>query len=236
MTGKQKQESEKGTRKDQMLDELFSRYRELAQSADALFHTIQEKYPLSVKCRVHCCDCCYAIFGVFPVEAAYVAYHFSRLDRRIRRNVIRHAEKSEVEMLKAHDQLEQVFEDNQKMKAFGLGKQRVRCPLLKEQKECILYEHRPIICRVYGVPFSLKSDGKKSRSYVCGLSAFESKVSYPAVKLDNIYERLVLLSQEMLSETAKGKKTQPAKANLMLSLSKVLRMSVNDIIEGNLGE
>ena len=122
------------------------------------------------------------------------------------------------------------------MKAFGLGKQRVRCPLLKEKKECILYEHRPIICRVYGVPFSLKSDGKKSRSYVCGLSAFEEKVSYPTVKLDNIYERLVLLSQDMLAKTAKGKKAQKAKADLMLSLPKVLRMSAHDIIEGNFGE
>jgi len=117
-----------------------------------------------------------------------------------------------------------------------LGKQRVRCPLLKDKKECVLYEHRPIICRVYGVPFSLKSDGKKSRSYVCGLSEFEAKVSYPTVKLDSIYQRLVLLSQEMLAKTAKGKKTQPAKANLMLSLTKVVRMSVNDIIEGNFGE
>ena len=72
-------------------------------------------------------------------------------------------------MLKAHDRLEEVFEDNQRMKNFGLGKQRVKCPLLKDKKECILYDHRPIICRVYGVPFSLKGDKKKA-AQILGLS------------------------------------------------------------------
>lgn len=219
-----------------MIDELFSRYSAIAKTADSLFKIIQEKYPLSVKCRIHCCDCCFAIFGVFPIEAAYISYHFSRLDRKVRRDVIRRAEKSEVEMLKAHDRLEEVFEDNQRMKNFGLGKQRVKCPLLKNKKECVLYDHRPIICRVYGVPFSVKTEGKKSPSYVCGISDFEAKVSYPTVKLDNIYQQLVELSREMLTETAKGKKAQPKKANLMLPLSKVLRMSLDDLIEGKFGE
>jgi Fe-S-cluster containining protein len=219
-----------------MIDDLFSRYGTIAKTADSLFKIIQEKYPLSVKCRIHCCDCCFAIFGVFPIEAAYINFHFSRLDRKIRRDIVRRAEKSEVEMLKAHDRLEEVFEDNQRMKNFGLGKQRVKCPLLKDKKECILYDHRPIICRVYGVPFSLKGDKKKAASYVCGISGFEAKVSYPTVKLDNIYQQLVELSKEMLTETAKGKKAQPKKANLMLPLSKVLRMSLDDIIEGKFGE
>ena len=51
------------------------------------------------------------------------------------------------------------------MKVYGLGKQRVRCPLLTEKEECVLYEKRPIICRIYGVPFSLKN-GDKEKAYV----------------------------------------------------------------------
>ena len=135
-------------------------------------------------------------------------------------------------MLKAKDSLK-VFEEDPKMKVYGLGKQRVRCPLLSEKEECVLYERRPIICRIYGVPYSLHKE-KKELAYVCGISGFEEKASYPTVKLDNIYQEACQLSIEMLKEA--GFLNPAAKANLMLPLARVLRMSFEDIVKGNFGE
>ncbi len=132
-------------------------------------------------------------------------------------------------MLKAKDTLK-VFDEDPKMKVYGLGKQRVRCPFLSDKEECVLYETRPIICRVYGVPYSLRKE-KKEHSYVCGISGFEEKASYPTVKLDKIYSELCKLSEKLLTE---GKTLHPdRKANLMLPLSRILRMSFDDIIKGN---
>jgi Fe-S-cluster containining protein len=215
-----------------MIENLFLQYEDIARKADLLFKTIQEKYPASVKCRVRCCDCCHAIFGVFPIEAAHINYHFNRLDRKVRRDALRRAEKAEAEMLKAKDRLK-VFEDDPKMKVFGLGKQRVRCPLLQDSEECVLYENRPIICRVYGVPYTLKKENKEV-SYVCGLSNFEEKASYPSVKLDNIYQELVRLSMDLLTEA--GYLNPAAKANLMLPLARVVRMPFEEIMKGKFGE
>ena len=215
-----------------MIEEIFSKYATEARKADYLFHSIQEKYPLSVKCRIRCSDCCHAIFGVFPIEAAYINYHFNRMERRVKRDVLRRAEKAETEVIKAKDKLHQAFEDKPDMKVFGLGKQRVRCPFLTEKKECVLYDRRPIICRVYGVPYSLKK-GKKEKSYVCCLSEFEEKASYPAVKLNKIYDALCQLSKELLT---KAGTTQPEKANYMLPLSRILRMPFEKIIKGDFEE
>jgi len=215
-----------------MLNDLFSKYTFIVRKADHLFHTIQEKYPLSVQCRIRCCDCCHAIFGVFPIEAAYINHHFNRLERRMRRDIIRRAEKAEAEMLKAKDSLK-VFEDKPEMKVYGLGKQRVRCPLLQDTEECVLYENRPIICRVYGVPYILRKEDKEV-SYVCGISNFEEKVSYQSVKLDKVYQELVRLSTDLLTEA--GFLNPAAKANLMLPLSRVVRMPFEDIMKGNFGE
>ena len=215
-----------------MIDNLFLEYAYIARKADLLFKSIQEKYSASVKCRVRCCDCCNAIFGVFPIEAAYINYHFNRLERKVRRDALRRAEKAEAEMLKAKERLK-VFEDDPKMKVFGLGKQRVRCPLLQDSEECALYENRPIICRVYGVPYTLKKENKEV-SYVCGMSNFEEKASYPAVKLDNIYHKLVKLSMDMMTEA--GYLNPAAKADLMLPLERVVRMPFEDIMKGNFGE
>lgn len=215
-----------------MINDLFSRYENIARKADILFKTIQEKYQISVRCRIHCCDCCHAIFGVFPIEAAYINYHFNKMERKIRRDVLRQAEKAEAEMLKVKDRL-QVFEDDPKMKVFGLGKQRVRCPLLQDSEECVLYEERPIICRIYGVPYSVK-DGKKEISFVCGISGFEEKATYPTVKLDKLYQELTSLSKDLLTEA--GYLNPAAKANLMLPLARVLRMPFEEIMKGNFEE
>jgi Fe-S-cluster containining protein len=217
-----------------MIDNIFSRYELEARKADYLFKTIQEKYPLSVKCRIRCCDCCYAVFGVFPIEAAYINYHFNRLERKIKRDVLRKAEKAEIEILKVRDKLQQTFNDKPEVQIYGLGKHKIRCPFLTERDECLLYEKRPIICRIYGVPYSLK-DGKKETSYVCGISGFETNVSYPTVKLYKIYGELCKFSEELLSEGG----TPIAKLNkakLMLPLSRVVRMPFNEIIEGSFGE
>lgn len=215
-----------------MREELFPQYEVLAGKADILFKTVYEKYPDSVRCRIRCCDCCNAIFGLFPIEAAYINYHFFRLDRKVRRDALRRAEKAEGEILKAKDSLK-VFDEDPKMKVYGIGKQRVRCPLLSDKEECVLYEYRPVICRIYGVPYSLHK-GKKELAYVCGMSRFEAEASYPTVKLDNLYQKLVTLSVEMLEEA--GFLNPAAKATLMLPLSRILRMSFEDIVKGNFGE
>jgi len=212
-----------------MIEELFSEYAILARKADILFKTVQEKYPDSVRCRIRCCDCCHAVFGVFPIEAAYIHSHFSRLERKVRRDILRRAEKGEDEILKAKDTLK-VFDEDPKMKVYGLGKQRVRCSFLGEKEECVFYETRPIICRIYGVPYSLRKE-KKEHAYVCSISGFEEKASYPTVKLDKIYSELCKLSEKLLTE---GKTLHPdRKANLMLPLSRILRMSFDDILSGN---
>lgn len=214
-----------------MLNDLFSKYVHEVQKADHLFKIIQEKYPLSVCCRIHCCDCCHAVFGVFPIEAAYINYHFNRLDRKIRRDILRRAEKAETEVLKTKDKLK-IFDDKPQMKVYGLGKQRVRCPLLTDREECVLYEKRPTICRIYGVPFSLK-DGNKEKAYVCGVSGFQTKVTYPTVKLYKIYNELYKLSEELFKNTGSAR---PEKAALMLPLSRILRMSFEAIIKGDFEE
>lgn len=214
-----------------MLDDLFSKYVLETRKADHLFKTIQEKYPLSVKCRIHCCDCCHAVFGVFPIEAAVINYHFNHLERKIRRDVLRRAEKAEADVLRAKDKLK-AFDDKPQMKVYGLGKQRVRCPLLTEREECVLYEKRPIICRIYGVPFSLKTKDKE-RSYVCNISGFQEKVTYPTVKLYKIYNQLCKLSEELFKKVGT---THPEKAFLMLPLSRVVRMPFETLIKGDFEE
>ncbi|MDL1970907.1 MAG: YkgJ family cysteine cluster protein [Candidatus Desulfofervidaceae bacterium] len=207
------------------LFDFFGEYENWAQKADILFKKIAHDFPECVRCRVHCCDCCYAPFGVFIIEGAYLNYHFNRLDTRRKKEILRRIEKTEADLLAARDRLH-VFDDNPKMKVFGLGKQRVRCPFLNDRDECDLYDKRPIICRIYGVPFSIKDE-----AHVCGLSNFKKGVTYPVVKLDKIYDELRRLSEDLLIW---ARSPHPERSLLMLPIARAIRLPLDDLIKGML--
>ena len=79
------------------------------------------------------------------------------------------------------------------------GRQRVRCPLLGNDGRCVLYAHRPVTCRLYGVPTAIAGKG-----HVCGRSAFLPGVSYPTVTMDRIRERLMDLSTDLARHMHSG--------------------------------
>ena len=72
------------------------------------------------------------------------------------------------------------------------AKARIRCPLLDSNDQCVLYDYRPITCRLYGIPTAIGGKG-----HVCGQSNFAAGASYPTVHLDKIQERLDRLSVEI---------------------------------------
>ncbi|MBP3730671.1 MAG: YkgJ family cysteine cluster protein [Mailhella sp.] len=72
------------------------------------------------------------------------------------------------------------------------GRERVRCPLLGLDDTCLLYEHRPITCRLYGVPTVIQG-----KAHVCGTCRFEKGRSYPTVALDRIQDRLADMSRRI---------------------------------------
>jgi len=205
--------------------ELFEEYRIWVRKADNAFKKMREEYGSCIPCRIHCYDCCYAIFGLFLIEAVYINHHFNSLKRRERREAIIQAEKTEAELFKVKDKIS-VFDDDPKTKIYGLGKQRVRCPLLNDQKECILYDNRPITCRLYGIPVSI--NGKAS---VCGKTEFRKGIAYPTFNLDTVYKELYRLSKELL-----GQANSPylEKAALLVSVSKAIRTPITNLIEENL--
>ena len=68
----------------------------------------------------------------------------------------------------------------------------VRCPLLDKDDRCLLYEVRPITCRLYGVPTAIGG-----KAHTCGKTGFVQGEAYPTVALDKIQQRLTLLSEEL---------------------------------------
>jgi Fe-S-cluster containining protein len=126
------------------------------------------------------------------------------------------------EMEKLKTMLE-TFADDPQMQNYTLARERVRCPLLDDHDECVLYHRRPITCRLYGIPTRIQGKVR-----VCGKSGFKQGEKYPVFDLDAMYHKLYLLSRELV-ETEKQEDME--KASLLISVSKAVQNPINELIE-----
>ena len=203
------------------LSQLFHSYELLADKADEAFQSMEKEHGVCIKCERHCSDCCHAVFGLFLIETAYLKEQFDRLAPEICREALQRCNEAERAIKRLEIKL-QNYEDDQQMQIQILAKERIRCPLLNENQECILYAHRPITCRVYGIP--TKIHGK---AHACGKAEFKKGESYPTYDMDRVYRDLYTLSEAMLTNSEKG---NPEKASLLISVPKAISTPLDDLI------
>jgi Fe-S-cluster containining protein len=177
----------------------FDKYETLVAEVDKIFRAMQEAHTDCIRCEVHCCDCCHAVFDVTLIEAVYINYHFNKsLTRKERRPILRRAEKTDRRYYQIKQKLQKMYIDQGKPpeEVFQhLAHERVPCPLLNDEELCDLYVRRPITCRVYGIPTSIGGT-----AHICGKSAFKEGTNYPTVNLDKMNDHLFELSKDLLTD------------------------------------
>ncbi len=205
---------------------LFEPYDNLVTKADQAFQRMQNEFSECIKCELHCSDCCHAVFGLFLAEAVFLKRDFDQLDEDKKKTALKRGDEADKEL----EQLEKMlktFEDDPQMSAYSMAKAKIRCPLLNDNNECILYSYRPITCRVYGIPIMVQGVPR-----VCGKAGFQKNQTYPTFNLDGVYRELYQLSTELLGKA--GEKAQE-KASLLLSVSKVIKTPIDELIGQNPG-
>ena len=176
----------------------FRRYEALLEVADQLFDQVSRQYPECVRCKVGCSDCCHAIFDLTLIEALYLNHKFNERyagpDKAALLEAANTADRS-VNRIKreAYRALQQGKNETDILAK--LAEERIRCPLLDENERCFLYEHRPITCRLYGIPTAIGGQG-----HTCGISGFEQGKPYPTVHMEKINEQLQQISAELVRD------------------------------------
>jgi Fe-S-cluster containining protein len=205
----------------------FDRYLALSKAADAVFDQVKESHPECVNCRVECSDCCHAIFDLTLIEALYLNHRFEeRFSGKEREDLLTRANTADRRIAKlkrkAFQSLQAGEEESDILEK--LGSERVGCPLLNEKSLCDLYDHRPITCRLYGIPASIGGKGR-----TCALSGFEAGKAYPTVNIDVIITRL----QELSAEVIRDMKAKHIKlADLLMPVSMALLTEFDDAYFG----
>jgi Fe-S-cluster containining protein len=193
--------------------QLFRSYELLVDKADQAFQEMQQRYGDCVRCERHCSDCCHAVFGLFLIEAAYLKQNFDQISKeKIKKSFLRCNEADKA--LKRLEKMLKSYENDPDMQGYAMARERIRCPLLDDNLDCILHPFRPITCRVYGIPIKIQGKAR-----VCGKSEFKKGVTYPAFDLDGVYRDLYGLSKEFLKQSGIN---DLEKASLLVSVSKTI--------------
>lgn len=200
---------------------LFEPYDTLISQADEAFNRMKRDFPECIQCEPHCSDCCHAVFGLFLVEAAFLRHDFEQVEASEKEAALHRSLEADREAHLLERTLKE-FEDDPEMRTYTMARARIRCPLLNNHDECILYECRPATCRVYGIPTMVQGTPR-----VCGKSGFKKGIEYPIFNLDGVQRELFRLSSEMVVRLDKN---ASEKASLLFSVSKVLQTPLETLI------
>lgn len=142
---------------------LVSQYLQVCNAVDAEFERNRAIYGSRIQCRAGCSDCCGQLFQITEIEADYIVEGVAQMAAGLREE-LRALARTYLEARKT------LIGDGEEPEAWGslppVGT-RLACPALKDGV-CRIYEHRPLICRKFGIP--LYNPDKPGRVFACELN------------------------------------------------------------------
>lgn len=209
----------------------FERYETLVATADEAFERIKRAFAGCVKCEERCADCCHALFDLTLIEALYIHHKFDDQFKGTKKvELLEKANQTDRRTYKLKRQAFKNFQagKNEDEIVAEMAFERVRCPLLNEKDLCDLYDHRPITCRLYGIPTAIGGAG-----HTCGKSGFNQGEKYPTVNLDTVHSRLQQISAELLRDI---KSKNIKLADLLIPLSSAILTTFDAVFLGLVDE
>lgn len=174
------------------LSDIFRNYELLEAQASAVFDRVAGQYPDCVACHAGCDDCCHAVFDLSLVEAMHLNKKFlEKFPHGLKRSqIMDRASVIDRKLALAKRDLYQAEKGGESAADIMRRASAMRspCPLLEDGK-CLMYDERPITCRLYGIPLAIGG-----KAHVCGLSRFDPGGSYPTARLEKFQQRLEELS------------------------------------------
>ena len=127
---------------------------------DDWFKTIREKYAAHMQCGKGCTACCHGLFDISLEDALQVARGYRQLPADIRQQVYTRALALQQAILGHRPPSPTLFgEDDPQIDEIVNAANSPPCPCLGDGGECLIYDYRPISCRLEGVPMVDTRDG-----------------------------------------------------------------------------
>lgn len=129
-------------------------YRSLLDRVDAWYRGVKAKFPEQVPCERGCRDCCLGLFDISLADRDLLREGLAQADDATRRDIEARARSILARLREIYLDLDDTLDgwDSDAIDDLcdALGDEE--CPVLGPEGECRLYAHRPLTCRMSGVP------------------------------------------------------------------------------------
>ena len=134
-------------------------YKRVLERADEWFRSVTAEQPQNLQCGRGCSMCCYGLFEIGSGDIPLLDEGLSKLHPSRRNMIVRRAREIDHPNIREISPIEK--------EAFFDRTASTPCPNLDERGMCMIYEHRPLICRTFGLPLR---NGAKYLGDVCELN------------------------------------------------------------------
>jgi Fe-S-cluster containining protein len=138
-------------------------YREARDGVDDWFTSIQKQYPERMECGRGCSMCCHGLFGIGVPDALQLTIGMTRMAPGTLAQVREKAGALQEQILDEDASLRFPFlfdgRDDDRIDPIVERLGGVPCPFLGPEGDCLVYDERPMACRVEGVPLVDVQDG-----------------------------------------------------------------------------
>ncbi|MGH9424135.1 MAG: YkgJ family cysteine cluster protein, partial [Thermoanaerobaculia bacterium] len=145
-------------------DQTYSR---ILDRADEFFRSVSAAQPQNLQCGKGCSLCCYGLFEIGSGDVPLIAEGLGRLHPMRRKMIVRRAR--EIVESSEHPDLRDCTPTEKE--SFFDRTSSTPCPNLNDRGECLMYEHRPLVCRTFGLPLR---DADNYIGDICELNFRES--------------------------------------------------------------
>ncbi len=186
-------------RMQEAIDKALVEYQKVVELADSTFEKVASQYPKEVTCHDGCISCCHAPFDLSLIEAISLQNAFKKKIPYggFRSSIANAALEVERALIREKRRFHKLAKEGHTQAAIleEASKLQLRCPLLGPDDSCLLYDDRPITCRLYGIPAVIHS-----KVHVCSETGFETSKTYPTVFVSKFQDKLSEISLQLQTD------------------------------------
>lgn len=182
------------------MKKIIRKYGTFLRKSSELFQKAAEKH--NVQCKRGCFECCSSgFFDITLLDAIYLHDAVKKVPAEVRKRILARCEEQldVLEKKNAFSRRDPILWDGKAIDVVSRRSARVHCPAL-ENGVCLVYEHRPHICRIFGPTIR----GKRRAVQLEGCGYFKNDIPEADLPILQNYDEEDVILLEMW--TAAGRK------------------------------